>query len=135
MAQGFGHPLGSVGGQVFQADGHLFNRELSQRTGGDDVIDAGAQSPDAVADRLALFHALSPDPDIVQTVDQVHIGIDREEGQTFAHVRAEPLAALDRGREVLLITAVEEPPAAEDDPADTSDIEEQAPVQEGEQQQ
>ena len=29
--------------------------------------------------------------------------IDREEGRTFVHVEAEPLAALDRGREVLLI--------------------------------
>jgi rod shape-determining protein MreC len=38
--------------------------------------------------------------------------IDREEGQTFARVQAEPLAALDRGREVLLITAIKEPPAA-----------------------
>ena len=34
--------------------------------------------------------------------------IDREEGQTFIQVQAEPLAALDRGREVLLITAVKE---------------------------
>ena len=59
-------------------------------------------------------------------------GIDREEGQTFVHVRAEPLAALDRGREVLLIMAVEEPPP-EDDPADTTDSEEQAPAEEGEQ--
>ena len=31
--------------------------------------------------------------------------IDREAGQTFAHVQAQPLAALDRGREVLLIRA------------------------------
>jgi rod shape-determining protein MreC len=34
--------------------------------------------------------------------------IDREEGLTFAHVQAAPLAALDRGREVLLIST---PPA------------------------
>jgi rod shape-determining protein MreC len=40
--------------------------------------------------------------------------IDREEGQTFAQVVAEPLAALDRGREVLLISTPEpEPPAPE----------------------
>jgi rod shape-determining protein MreC len=33
--------------------------------------------------------------------------IDREEGQTFAQLTAEPLAALDRGREVLLISTLE----------------------------
>ena len=33
----------------------------------------------------------------------VVVSIDRREGQTFAHVLARPLAALDRGREVLLI--------------------------------
>ncbi len=45
--------------------------------------------------------------------------IDRQVGQTFARVQAEPLAALDRGREVLLITAVEQPPlaAGDDEPA------------------
>ncbi len=32
-------------------------------------------------------------------------GINREEGLTFAQVQAQPLAALDRGREVLLISA------------------------------
>jgi rod shape-determining protein MreC len=41
--------------------------------------------------------------------------IDRQEGQTFARVEATPLAALDRGREVLLIkplpAAVRETPA------------------------
>jgi rod shape-determining protein MreC len=37
--------------------------------------------------------------------------IDREEGQTFAHVEAAPLAALDRGREVLLIRVPEQPEA------------------------
>lgn len=35
--------------------------------------------------------------------------IDREEGQTFARVEAAPLAALDRGREVLLINVPELP--------------------------
>lgn len=34
--------------------------------------------------------------------------IDREEGLTFAHVQARPLASLNRGREVLLIRAVTE---------------------------
>jgi rod shape-determining protein MreC len=34
--------------------------------------------------------------------------IDREEGLTFAHVQARPLASLNRGREVLLIRAVAE---------------------------
>ena len=34
-------------------------------------------------------------------------GINREEGLTFAQVEAQPLAALDRGREVLLISAPE----------------------------
>jgi len=51
--------------------------------------------------------------------------IDRREGQTFAVVLAAPLAALDRGREVLLITAIEPPepelvgppePAGDDQP-------------------
>ena len=44
--------------------------------------------------------------------------INRQEGQTFVLVEATPLAALDRGREVLLIrtpdTAQEEPAGAED---------------------
>lgn len=47
--------------------------------------------------------------------------IDREEGQTFARVEAAPLAALDRGREVLLISVSGRPgvaPAAEPAPAD-----------------
>jgi len=35
--------------------------------------------------------------------------IDREEGQTFARVEAAPLAALDRGREVLLISVPKQP--------------------------
>lgn len=34
--------------------------------------------------------------------------VDRQEGRTFALVWAEPLAALDRGREVLLIRALQE---------------------------
>ena len=34
--------------------------------------------------------------------------IDREEGRTFVHVEAEPLAALDRGREVLLIRVLQQ---------------------------
>ena len=34
--------------------------------------------------------------------------VDRREGQTFAHVLASPLAALDRGREVLLIVPLPE---------------------------
>jgi len=43
--------------------------------------------------------------------------IDREEGQTFAQVQAEPLAALDRGREVLLISRPE-PRPVQGNPAD-----------------
>ncbi len=39
--------------------------------------------------------------------------ITREEGQTFAQVQAEPLAALDRGREVLLISSPKSGPAPE----------------------
>ena len=35
--------------------------------------------------------------------------VDRQEGQTFARVEAAPLAALDRGREVLLIKSLPEP--------------------------
>ena len=42
--------------------------------------------------------------------------IDREEGLTFAQVMAAPMAALDRGREVLLISTLEVgPPAPETD--------------------
>ena len=49
-------------------------------------------------------------------------GIDREEGLTFAQVQAQPLAALDRGREVLLISTPEPelvpaPEPAGDEPA------------------
>ena len=46
--------------------------------------------------------------------------IDREEGQTFARVEAAPLAALDRGREVLLISVADPAeigPDAGDEPA------------------
>lgn len=44
--------------------------------------------------------------------------IDREEGQTFARVSAAPLAALDRGREVILIdTPDPAPPDTVDDEA------------------
>lgn len=39
--------------------------------------------------------------------------IDRQEGKTFIRVEAEPLAALDRGREVLLISTLEEEPATD----------------------
>ena len=50
-------------------------------------------------------------------------GIDREEGLTFAQVQAQPLAALDRGREVLLISTPEPelvpaPEPAGDEPAE-----------------
>lgn len=40
--------------------------------------------------------------------------IDREEGRTFARVEATPLAALDRGREVLLISLPEDVGESED---------------------
>ncbi len=52
--------------------------------------------------------------------------IDRQEGQTFALIEAAPLAALDRGREVLLISTpqaepadpeIEEPPSGIEEPA------------------
>jgi len=42
--------------------------------------------------------------------------IDRSEGQTFAHVLATPLAALDRGREVLLIVPAKSAPEAPSKP-------------------
>lgn len=42
--------------------------------------------------------------------------IDRQEGQTFARVLATPLAALDRGREVLLIQPISSPAAQDADP-------------------
>lgn len=50
-------------------------------------------------------------------------GINREEGLTFAQVQAQPLAALDRGREVLLISTPEPEPVpapepVEDEPAE-----------------
>jgi rod shape-determining protein MreC len=53
--------------------------------------------------------------------------IDREEGQTFAFVQAEPLAALGRGREVLLLQTPErageqgDGPVAAPDPAQAPD--------------
>jgi len=48
--------------------------------------------------------------------------IDREEGRTFARVEATPLAALDRGREVLLIRLPEEEGEPEEqDPAESSE--------------
>jgi rod shape-determining protein MreC len=43
--------------------------------------------------------------------------IDREQGQTFIMVEARPLAALDRGREVLLISAREAPAEPVDETA------------------
>jgi rod shape-determining protein MreC len=45
--------------------------------------------------------------------------IDREEGQTFARVEATPLAALDRGREVLLIRV---PPVPDLEAETTDDV-------------
>ena len=45
-------------------------------------------------------------------------GIDREEGLTFAQVQAQPLAALDRGREVLLISTPEPEPVPESEPVE-----------------
>ena len=47
--------------------------------------------------------------------------IDRQEGQTFATVQATPLAALDRGREVLLIKALPQPLPMEDTGAESAD--------------
>lgn len=59
-------------------------------------------------------------------------GIDREQGQTFIQVQAEPLAALDRGREVLLISAIEEEPVTDpESPAESPEGESEK--QEGEQ--
>jgi rod shape-determining protein MreC len=66
-------------------------------------------------------------------------GINREEGLTFAQVQAQPLAALDRGREVLLIKTPEPEPvfdnvieeaSGEDVPAEEAPAEE-ASVEEG----
>ena len=42
-------------------------------------------------------------------------GIDRKPGRTFVSLDAHPLAALDRGREVLLISAIEESAKETDD--------------------
>jgi rod shape-determining protein MreC len=67
----------------------------------------------------------------VATVDEV----ERTEGETFSRVRARPLAALDRGREVLLVLPATEPlppavEAAPETPAEATD-EGTAPAQEG----
>ncbi len=51
--------------------------------------------------------------------------IDREQGKAFVHVQAEPLAALDRGREVLLISALKARPGDEVEPA--AELEEFSP--------
>jgi len=51
--------------------------------------------------------------------------IDREEGQTFAQVTAVPMAALDRGREVLLIRTLEVEPAA-NEPATEEEVNSEA---------
>jgi rod shape-determining protein MreC len=49
--------------------------------------------------------------------------IDREEGRTFARVEATPLAALDRGREVLLISLPQEVGEPEDSaPAESPEV-------------
>jgi rod shape-determining protein MreC len=63
--------------------------------------------------------------------------IDREEGLSFAVLQARPLAALDRGREVLLIITPEKreqetddagmPSIAEDAASEKTDSEEAAP--------
>jgi rod shape-determining protein MreC len=55
--------------------------------------------------------------------------VDRAEGRTFARVEATPLAALDRGGEVLLISVPEIPEPAET-PGQTSAAEEQNPTAE-----
>ena len=52
-------------------------------------------------------------------------GIDREEGLTFAQVQAQPLAALDRGREVLLISTPEPEPVPESEPVEEEPVEEE----------
>jgi len=55
--------------------------------------------------------------------------IDREEGRTFAQVEATPLAALDRGREVLLISVPEAAPASDGPEPAADTVELQAEVQ------
>ena len=52
-------------------------------------------------------------------------GINREEGLTFAQVQAQPLAALDRGREVLLISTPEPEPVPESEPVEEEPVEEE----------
>lgn len=56
-------------------------------------------------------------------------GINREEGLTFAQVQAQPLAALDRGREVLLISTPVPEPGSESEPA--PEPAEEEPAEEG----
>jgi hypothetical protein len=48
--------------------------------------------------------------------------INREEGLTFAQVMAAPMAALDRGREVLLISTVEPLAPETDEPANDEEV-------------
>jgi rod shape-determining protein MreC len=48
--------------------------------------------------------------------------IDRQEGLTFARVEAAPLAALDRGREVLLISVPEQPEVTADPPGEPNSV-------------
>jgi rod shape-determining protein MreC len=50
--------------------------------------------------------------------------IDREEGQTFAFVHAEPLAALGRGREVLLLKVPEPAEEGAAEPSAEGDVDE-----------
>jgi len=49
--------------------------------------------------------------------------VDRQEGNAFARVLAEPLAALDRGREVLLVVSPEPASAGADGPASKAERE------------
>jgi len=58
-------------------------------------------------------------------------GIDREPGRSFAQVEARPLAALDRGREVLLISAPQ-PAAPEGDETQSTEEEPAADAPGGE---
>jgi rod shape-determining protein MreC len=67
-------------------------------------------------------------------------GIDRQEGLTFVRVQAEPLAALDRGREVLLIhtpgpqqeSQQEVLPEQPDEPSLEEEMNEEAATEDGE---
>jgi rod shape-determining protein MreC len=58
-------------------------------------------------------------------------GIYREEGQTFVLVEATPLAALDRGREVLLISTPEAAQVGEQDPEIRGGLEDESTPGEG----